>query len=174
MLETSGDERAVFVSLSNFKCKSNPGIESFLTESAIPFEKAHKCRTYFLSEHSDALHEFVILGFVSIALKTTFIDASISRSLRRRLDGIFLNESVPCYLIGQLAKNDLFVSRIEGFELLRMAEAFVSRAHDLVGGRFIRVDCENKPKVVHFYAANGYKELQTDVSTGLCQMVKFL
>ena len=141
---------------------------------AIPFEKAHKCRTYLLIEGTDEPYGPIILGFVSIALKTTFINSSISKSLRRKLDGIFLSESVPCYLIGQLAKNDLSASRIEGSELLRIAEAFVSRAHETVGGRFIRVDCEDKPKVIGFYSVNGYKELQMDASTGLRQMVKFL
>jgi hypothetical protein len=47
-------------------------------------------------------------------------------------------------------------------------------AHDLIGGRFVRVDCKNIPQLVEFYKANGFGELQTDDKTGLLQLVRFL
>lgn len=115
-----------------------------------------------------------LLGYVILALEIAPIENMVPKSMKRRLNGIFINDSVPCYLIGQLGKNDSYREKLGGSELLRIAEGFISRTHDAVGGRFIRVDCLNDPHLISFYSAKGFRVLQTDPSTRLCQMAKFL
>lgn len=102
------------------------------------------------------------------------IQKSVTKSQRRKLSGIFTDKVVPCYLIGQLAKNDPYSDEIEGNELVEYAMGMFKTVHDLVGGRFARVDCKDIAFLVDFYKENGFRKVQTDDKTGLLQLVRFL
>ena len=84
-----------------------------------------------------------------------------------------MNEDVPCFLIGQLGKNDRHRGKIAGSELIDYAMNFLERGHDLVGGRFVSVDCRDDERLVRFYKENGFIQVQSDDETTLCQMVRF-
>ena len=175
ILSADSDESGVSKDLSTFKCERDSDVERFLKEGAIPFEKAHKSRTYIVVRRDSARErELKILAYFSIALSNMKIRDTVSRSRRKRLSGIFEDSETPCYLIGQLAKNDTYEGDIQGKELIEYALSMFKIAHDLVGGRFVRVDCKNIPHLVEFYKANGFGELQTDDKTGLLQLVRFL
>lgn len=161
--------------MSTFECKLDSDIEEFLRTKAIPFEKADKSRTYLIVKKKSAGEkELEILAYFSIALSNMDIQESVAKSQRRRLSGIFEDKVIPCYLIGQLAKNDPYSDEIEGNELIEYAMVMFKTVHDLVGGRFVRVDCKNIPCLVDFYKENGFRKLQTDDKTGLLQLVRFL
>jgi hypothetical protein len=102
------------------------------------------------------------------------IQKSVSRNQRRRLSGMFEDELVPCFLIGQLARDDRHADDIRGDEIVAHALSICRMGHDLVGGRFVRVDCRDICGLVDFYARNGFRRLQVDDRTGLLQMVRFL
>ncbi len=175
ILSADSDGSVVSKDLSSFKCGRDPDVEGFLKENAIPFEKAHKSRTYIVVNRESATQrELRILAYFSIALSNMKISDTVSKTTRRRLSGIFEDSETPCYLIGQLAKNDIYEGDIQGKELIEYALSMFKIAHDLVGGRFVRVDCKNIPHLVDFYKANGFGELQTDDKTGLLQLVRFL
>lgn len=161
--------------MSSFRCRFDSDVERFIKEKAIPFEKAHRSRTYIVvNRESAAEKELEIMGYFSIALSNMKIKDTVSRSQRRKLSGIFEDRETPCYLIGQLAKNDPHREHIRGRELVEYALNLFRTAHDLVGGRFVRVDSKNTPCLVDFYQACGFRKLQTDAKTGLLQLVRFL
>jgi hypothetical protein len=93
--------------------------------------------------------------------------------MRKRLNGIFMNDDVPCFLIGQLGKNDRYWDKIEGSELIDYAMNFLEKGHDLVGGRFVRVDCREDERLIRFYEENEFMRVQMNDESGLLQMVRF-
>ena len=67
-------------------------------------------------------------------------------------------------LIAQLGKNyhEGMNHLITGDELLCLACEKISRIQLDLGGRFVYVECEDKPKLIDFYAANGFFVSLTD------------
>jgi len=161
--------------LSTFRCRRDSDIEDFLRNKAIPFEKAHKGRTYLVvGKESAESKELRIQAYFSLALSNMRIQKGVSRTQRKRLNGIFADDLVPCFLIGQLARNDQHPEEIGGDEIVAHAMSICKMGHDLVGGRFVRVDCRDIPGLVDFYERNGFRRLQTDDKTGLLQLVRFI
>lgn len=145
-----------------------------MKERSIPFEKAHTSRTYLILEKKSSPDEGIaILAFISLALTSFSIQKDVSNSMRKRLNGIFMNDDVPCFLIGQLGKNDRYWDKITGSELIDYAMNFLQKGHDLVGGRFVRVDCREDERLIRFYEENGFMRVQMDDEPGLLQMVRF-
>jgi hypothetical protein len=118
--------------------------------------------------------ELQIQACFSLALSNMRVQKGVSRTQRRRLNGIFEDDLVPCFLIGQLARNDQYPEEIGGDEIVAHAMSICKMGHDLVGGRFVRVDCRDIPGLVDFYERNGFRRLQTDDKTGLLQLVRFI
>jgi len=81
---------------------------------------------------------------------------------------------VPCYLIGQLAKNDQYAGCTNGNEIVAHAIHVCGAGHELIGGRFVRVDCRDSRRLVEFYRRNDFTPLQKDEASGLLQMVRYL
>jgi hypothetical protein len=173
LLDAGIDESSILRELSNFECKREPEIERFLHERAIPFERAHKSRTYLILENSEWEEGNVILAYVSVALSNLNIKVEVSKSMRKRLNGIFQNDEVPCYLIGQIGKNDRHPNRVDGSELIDFAFCILRIGYRAVGGRFVRVDSKMNDKLIRFYEENGFKPVQYDEKSGLLQFVRF-
>jgi hypothetical protein len=57
---------------------------------------------------------------------------------------------------------------------MEMAILLVNKAHQVVGGRFIKVDCSNIPGLIHFCERHDFQLLQEDASTGMVEMVRIL
>lgn len=70
-------------------------------------------------------------------------------------------------------KNDRYRDKITGSELVDYAMNFLEKGHDLVGGRFVRVDCREDERLIRFYEENGFMRVQMDDEPGLLQMVRF-
>ena len=162
--------------MSSFKCSKDSDIQDFLCNNAIPFEKAHKSRTYIiLDPASIEKEELDILAYFSVAIDHLLIREKVSKSFKKKLNGIFSDDRVPCYLVGQLARNDSFSKEdIHGEEILDYAFNVLMDAHDLVGGRFVRVDCKDCEQIKAFYVNNHFTLLPDKEDHGLCQLVKFL
>ena len=88
-------------------------------------------------------------------------------SLKRLVE---LASEVPSYLIGQLAKDDKYRTAINGSLVLNYAISVILSAEHLVGGRVVYIECRDIPKLVAFYANNGFKLLRRDPSDALLQM----
>ncbi|ERJ00833.1 hypothetical protein HMPREF0262_00422 [Clostridium sp. ATCC 29733] len=61
-------------------------------------------------------------------------------------------------LIGQLGKNfkDNANSLITGDELLKMACDKVAQAQEIIGGKIVYLECEDKLRLMDFYDRNGF------------------
>ncbi len=152
--------------LSSFSCESDKDIELFLHKRAIGFECLNKSRTYLLCDDNILRKEerFAILGYFTIALKVLDLPEDLSNKKRKKLDGVSAKlhgnviKSVPCYLIGQLAKNSAIPKEqsIKGSDLIDYAISVIRSAEALVGGRYVLVECHDNPKLLKFYTDNGF------------------
>ena len=174
VLAISHDEQPILSKLSEFDCKLNPDVERFLKVKAIPYEKAHKCRTYLIVDSRiEGESGPRILAYVSVALSNLKVKEHVSKTMRKRLDGIFPNDEIPCYLIGQLGKNDRYSREIEGCELIDYAMNIIRIGHGAVGGRFVRIDVKRNDKLIRFYEENGFRLVQEDDELDLIQFARF-
>ena len=166
--------------ISNFSCARDPELEDFLREKAVLFERIAKCRTYLLLDAEALGSRMDIVGFFSIALHSLALPKSLSMQKIRMMDGYSAKShnrviaSLPAYLIGQLAKNDRFASRIKGEDLLRAAIAAIAELHDAIGGRFIAIDCKPAKGLMDFYERNGFVQIGHNEEAKLEQYIFFL
>lgn len=154
--------------LSSFSCLQDKDIEDFLHNRAIDFERINKSRTYIVCDYDIWCKEgrLVILGYFSVALKVLDLSDSLSNRSRKELDGLSAKlhgekiKSVPCYLIGQLAKNSEIPNErsISGSELIDSAMSIIRSAETLVGGRNVMIECHDKQKLLKFYIDNGFEQ----------------
>lgn len=134
--------------LSSFSCERDKDIEDFLHNRAIPFEIAKKSRTYLLVDEVLLLSkgQMRILGFFTVSLKVLDLPERLSNRKRLELDGFAAKihgepiKSIPCYLIGQLAKNSAVQDSVSGALLLDEALSIIKSAVKRVGGRFVLVE----------------------------------
>ena len=136
MLNQIGENRVKSI-LSNFSCPKNVDIEHFLK--------------YF-----------------TLANKSIIIDKSkFSAAMRRRINRFCTEVTTPTNnrlsviaapLIGQLGKNfkDNANSLITGDELLKMACDKVAQAQEIIGGKIVYLECEDKLRLMDFYDRNGF------------------
>ncbi len=149
--------------LKNFVCELNHDVEYFLKEKAIEFSKQDISRTYIVM--SQYKGENVIVGYFAITNKVTNIKrVALSQTKRKRLLKFAIyDKDSKCYsialpLIGQLGKNyyNNYNNLISGDVLLKLACDKIKETQDLIGGRFVFLECEDKPKLKEFYENNGF------------------
>jgi len=163
--------------LSNFFCKKDPDVQKFLHKNAIRFEDADKSRTYLIVDEAELNSQrLVILGYFSLGLKSIDLAEEISKSKRRTLDGISKDaKSINVYLIGQLAKNDLYKDKIAGSEIIDYAIPLIKDCMKKIGGRVVLVECKNKKKLIEFYKHHDFKILQsTPDSEDMIQLIRII
>lgn len=149
--------------LKDFNCELNKDVEYFLQHKAIEFSKQDIAETFIVT--SSYKEKDVIVGYFSIANKGTSIKKIyLSNTKKKRLlkYAKYDNESksyvIALPLIGQLGKNyyNDYNNLITGDILLKMACDKIKEAQDILGGRFIFLECEDKPKLKEFYESNGF------------------
>jgi hypothetical protein len=164
-LEANADERTEQV-LSSFSCPMNKDIEAFLVKSAIPFAKKRIAQTHLVSTVHNG--ENIILGYFTLTLKAFSFPTSVSsKTLLRKImrygrNSTSQNEVIlPVPFIAQLGKNftNGYNKLIAGSELLELALNTVTEIQHQIGGRFVCLECEDKPKLVNFYSENGFVPL---------------
>ena len=149
--------------LREFSCSLNNDVEYFLKEKAIEFSKQDISRTYIVM--SQYKNKDVIVGYFAITNKVTNIKkVNLSKTKRKNLlkfavyDKENKNYSISLPLIGQIGKNytNNFNKLISGDLLLKLAFDKIKEAQEIVGGRFVFIECEDKQKLLHFYESNGF------------------
>ena len=170
-------EEVVSGVFSTFECKQDSDIESFLKEKAILFDKKGKSKTHLLLDEDELLRgNIIIAAYFSLAIQSLKIPESTSMSQIRRLDGLYSKRGgapiseVPSYLIGQLAKDDKYKTMMNGSLVLEYSLSVLLSAEHLVGGRVVYIECRDIPKLINFYANNGFKLLRRDPNDALLQM----
>ena len=190
LLNQYGDEYVKNI-LSDFSCPVNKDVENFLLVKAIEFARQGYSQTHLVfASYKD---KPVLDGYFTLANKYIAIKSSsrvISKNMQRRLSKFgHYNEETKSYyisalLIGQLGKNKNYVNLITGSELLRLACETVKEVQNIVGGKFVYLECEDKERLKEFYKKNGFydfgqrqldrDELDDFCGTYLIQMLKYL
>ncbi len=161
--------------LETFHCSRDYDVESFLRENAISFERRHLSRTYLLVDPSkESEKEPAILAYFSLAISAMCVGDAVSKTMRRRLCVNPMSSIMASYVIGQLGKNDRYANETRGGDILEIAVTYILEAHQVVGGRFVRVDCRDNAKIKRFYERNGFTFVQKNPNGDLCQYVRFL
>lgn len=178
--------------LSSFSCPLNPDVEHFLKHTAIEFTKQSIASTYLImASYKD---EYVLVGYFTLANKIFCIgkDGLSSRKWKSRLskfgqfDKTIERYTISAPLIGQLGKNytNSYNKLITGDELLKLALDKVKAMQEIVGGKIVYLECEEKDSLIDFYSRNGFVNFgtrtldrdETDKLSGdaLVQMLKYL
>ena len=144
----------------------------FLTHEAIPMEKNGTTRTYLiLNDELWAKGQIRIDGYFAIALKVLYFSKDINDDLLEEVFGDSSKKNCPAYLIGQLARSKETKSG-EGREILRTALEYISEASDIVGGRFVYLDCKQAKQ--EYYEKCGFHFLQQKHKSDLIQMYRVI
>lgn len=164
--------------INTFSCKDDRDIEFFLKEKSLLFQRKSKARTYFiLDEEQFKEKKFEILAYFALSTKVLHLPEEISKTQRKKIDGLYNSVSeLSTFLVGQIAKNDLYRANISGKEILRYTYEYIKEASILIGGRIILVELKNNPKLIEFYNENGFSLLpnKTENEENLLQMYKML
>lgn len=162
MYEAIGEEKTKNI-LCDFECTLNKDVEYFIKEKAIQFLKMGISTTFLVS--STYKGKNVIVGYFSLTNKVTKINRNkLSNSVRKRIIRFSEQPTTEKYytvslpLIGQLGKNykNNYNSLITGDELLKLACDKVIEAQNILGGKFVFIECEDKEKLKEFYESNGF------------------
>lgn len=149
--------------LNQFECSLNKDVEFFIKEKAIEFLKLGISKTFLVT--TSYKEKQVIVGYFALTDKVTKIkENSLSKTLSRRIKRFSRNEDIKNYyivslpLIGQLGKNfaNNYNELISGDVLLKLACDKVKEAQQILGGKFVFIECEDKPKLRDFYESNGF------------------
>lgn len=82
---------------------------------------------------------------------------------------------VPCFLIGQLAKNfNVIDSKITGEQLLSSAMAIIRSVQGQIGGRYVMIECHDVDRLINFYKKNGFFEFDKDNESDMVQMIMLI
>lgn len=160
---TLGESRTKDV-LKDYKCDLNSDVEYFLKEKAIEFSKQDISRTFIVTSQFQS--KDVIVGYFAIANKSTTIKKSIlSNTKRKKLLKYAKYENdnkgytIALPLIGQLGKNynNGYNQLITGDILLKFACDKIKETQDILGGRYVFLECEDNQKIKEFYESNGFE-----------------
>lgn len=190
MIDEMGEERSKEF-LSHFSCPLNADVESFLHNSAIELAKQNVSATHIIILSYKGSN--TIVGYFTLANKHIVVANNIiSKTFRKRIakfgtyDRDFKRYIISAPLIAQLGKNfsNNYNTLITGDELLLMACQKISKVQESIGGKFVYVECEDKPALIDFYTSNGFvnfgkRKLDRDetglfVGSHLIQLLKYL
>ncbi|MBQ7421833.1 MAG: hypothetical protein IJV27_06825 [Prevotella sp.] len=173
------EQSRVTDAINKFTCEKDPDIEFFLKERAIDFERISKSRTYLLCEREEfSKGRLAILGYFTLSLKSLALSKDLSVRQRKELDGFRGKlhgepvQIISCYLIGQLAKNSAKSAALCGADILNAAVSLSNMAATITGGRWVLVECHDKPQLINFYNNNSFQRIETDQHGDMCQMIR--
>lgn len=156
-------EKETKSTLNNFECALNEDVEYFIKEKAIEFSKQDIAETFLVM--TSYKKEDVIVGYFSFATKVVRVKRNTLTGKKKKRFSRFSEYDeenkchyIPLPLIGQLGKNykNEYNKLISGDILLKLACEKIKEAQDILGGRFIFLECEDKPKLKEFYESNGF------------------
>ncbi|MBR5970606.1 MAG: hypothetical protein IK016_09725 [Lachnospiraceae bacterium] len=179
-----GTEEKVHEILAAFRCKKDSDIESFLRNRAIEFERIAKSRTYLVCDLEEIKNKrFFILGYFALSLKVLVLPDDMSVRGRKELDGFSGKiygqkiREIPCYLIGQLSRNDDATKEdLSGKGLIDLALSVIQMSVAAVGGRCVLVECHNEETLESFYKRNGFRRImdEPDDTIPMVQMLRMI
>ncbi len=178
--------------VSSFSCPLNLDVEHFLKNVAIEFSKQSISSTYLIM--ASFRNTYVLVGYYTLANKIFCIDKDSlpNRKWKSRMakfgqfDKTIQRYTISAPLIGQLGKNysNDYDKLITGDELLKLALDKVREMQNIVGGKIVYLECEQKDTLIDFYTRNGFVNFglrsldrdETDKLSGevLVQMLRYM
>ena len=152
--------------LSGFSCPMNLEVECFLKNKARQSSRRSSSATYLVC--SNKYNE--LLGYFTIMTKAYSVNGMSLSSSNRRLIERFAEADengyyhAAVYLIAQIGKNFAIPKerRINGHDLLDLAIEKFDTAKRILGGKLVMIEREaDKPMLLEFYKANGFKSWTT-------------
>ena len=146
-----------------FSCCLEKDLEDFLSAKAIRYEKIGYGRTFIIFDEK-ALDEGNIKVMAFFTISQTSIDLSeVSKKKRRKILGDYPGrdglKSCPAYLIGQIGRSDEYShDDLPGNVILSECYEAVRKAHQILGGRLITLECREGMYDI-FYANNGFLKI---------------
>ena len=137
----------------------------FLKYKSIEFSKKSIAETFIITTEYKGID--VIVGYFALSHKIIKIQKDIfkGRTKNRLLRFAQFDETTNNYLIslpliGQLSKNYFsnYNQLISGNQLLKLACEKVKEAQEIIGGRFVFLECEDNIKLKDFYKSNGFRQ----------------
>ena len=160
-----GEDNLTFF-LSGFSCPMNLEVECFLKNKACQSSRRSSSATYLVC--SNKYNE--LLGYFTIMTKAYSVNGMSLSSSNRRLIERFAEADengyyhAAVYLIAQIGKNFAIPKerRINGHDLLDLAIEKFDTAKRILGGKLVMIEREaDKPMLLEFYKANGFKSWTT-------------
>jgi hypothetical protein len=166
-------EKPIMNAIASFSCKDKD-VEYFLKNKAAEFEKRDKSRTYLVFDDDRYLSgDATILAYFTLSLKSLEFGDTLSKNKIKDIDGFSKEVSgVAIALIGQLGKDEGEAIDVLGEDLLDLCMDKIFQVKNLIGGRYVLIECHDIDKVVDFYRNNGFERLQVDNSDNYLQMVR--
>lgn len=176
--------------LSSFSCPLNPDVENFLHRNSIEFAKQGISRTHLVFTQYKG--KMVLVGYFTLSNKyITLKSSGLSNTTKRRISKFStFDPRIKAYtlsapLIAQLGKNytNGYDKLISGDVLLKLACDKIKQIQFDLGGRYVYLECEDKPKLIDFYRDNGFCEFdirpldadETDLDGSyLVQLLKYI
>lgn len=162
MMIQLGEDRTKAI-LTNFYCPYNKDVEDFLRVKAIEFSKQNLSVTHLI--FTSYKEKMELVGYFTLANKHILLKKNcLSKTLRKKVCkfGTY-NKEIKSYiisapLIAQLGKNynNGLNKLISGDELLKIACDKIALIQQNLGGKFVYLECEDKPKLIKFYGSNGF------------------
>ena len=147
-----------------------------MKNTAILYDKQHLSSTHLI--FASYKQDVQLAGYFTVAQKSFSISnnrkphtAKISNTLMKKLKkyGTYNSQSgrhtIPAPLIAQLGRNfscgDGKQKLISGNELLAAACDKVWEFQRAFSGKYVYIECEDKPKLIDFYERNGFLQFGT-------------
>jgi hypothetical protein len=158
-----------------FECRDE-GVTDFLRHKALDFDVRNAARTYLIID-ADLFEQDIIelRAYFTLSMKTLVFGDALSKSVRKRIHG-FSNTAVSAesILVGQIGKDSVRGTSVSGAYILELALKRAYTSFDILGGRIALLECQYVDKLIEFYEANNFVQLQTNAESGLLQLVRFL
>ena len=156
--------------IARFTCQDKD-VETFLKDKAFEFERRDKSRTYLILDDESG----ILLEYFTISLAALSFGDGVSKNTVKRIDGFSKDvRAVGIILIGQFGKDCVLAKHVRGVELLDICMRTIKRVKNIIGGRFVMLECLDVKSVVSFYETNGFKLLQVDDRDKYLQMIRRL
>ena len=169
------DEASLTEALSTFECvysgDESEDVTSFLVKDAIRLEREAITRTYLIINDERWEEGCVqIDGYFSIAIKVIYFHG-VDLGILENAFGNGSQKNCPAFLIGQLARG-VHSPKGSGAEYLKKALSYVASVKDIIGGRFVYLDCV--PERRTYYETQGFAFLKNKHNSPLIQMYKII
>lgn len=156
-------------SLSQFQCKKEKDLETFLNSKSIIYDTSNLGKTSLLVD-KDLFGQGVFKVMAFFTISHTSLDISnMSNSKKRKVFGNFpgrdKKNTMPAFLIGQIGRSDDYnANDLNGEILLQECYAEIEKARKIIGGNLILLECREY-MFDKFYKDKGFHKISESLSS---------